>query len=198
METDEKLRAGICVHFFNEASIKGKLQLSHYEFDSGIHYHTAYGLIGDESDPIYVVFAMPHKSDDIYLMITDGDPSLVAGQLAALQKYNEEAEHVCLYHTVPTKSDVFNTNDWIAFLTIRPCTIITTFKDDAEIGDRNFRFRLVIPINAEERKLKMESGIEALMDLFEETKRDVITFEQPEHNKGMQSDRQKATPFVGG
>lgn len=192
METDEKLRARICIHFFNEASIKGKLQLSHYEFGSGIHYHTAYGLIGDESDLIYMVFALPNKSDDIYLMITDGDPGLVAGQLAALQKYNEEKEHICLYHTVPTTNEVFKVNDWVALLTIRPCTVISTFEDNTEIDGRNFRFRLVIPINKDEKKLKMESGIESLMDLFEETERDVITFEQPKHNKYMQTDQPKA------
>jgi hypothetical protein len=178
VDLNEKLRAGICVHFFENASIKGNLQLNSYYFESDIQYHTAYGLIGDKSDPIQIVFAMPNKSDDVYFMVTDGDPETVAGELAGIQQYNEENEHICLFHTVPTTNKVFAKNKWAAFLTVLPCTVLDDFEDVKTISDRNIRFRLVMPITSEESELKIKSGIDSLMDMFEESDRDIISFVQ--------------------
>ncbi|MCP4492730.1 MAG: suppressor of fused domain protein [Gammaproteobacteria bacterium] len=178
MENNERLRAGISMHMFENASIKGSLSLSHYEFGSGKKYHTAYGLIGDDADPIQAVFSMPNDSSDVYMMISDGDPEVISEVLAGIQNYNEEKEHVCLFHTVPTLNDTFVTKGWNALLILLPCTVLDNFEDNKEIDGRNINFRLVMPITNIERQYKIDNDIEALLDQFEDNDRDIISFVQ--------------------
>ena len=174
----EKLRAGICLHMFENLDVKGDLQLNHVEFDSGSKYHTAYGEIGSPEDPISIIFSMPNDSDDVYMMVSDGDPSKLYAQLASIQQYNEEEAHICIDHTVPTNNEYIRNAGWAAFVMLYPSTTFEDFKYTNIILDRKLRFCQVVPITEEERQFKMSKGIEALLNKFTEENRDVITFEK--------------------
>jgi len=178
LEEMEKLRAGICLHIFESLNVKGDLQLNHVEYNSGSKYHTAYGEIGSPEDPISIIFSMPNDSDDVYMMVSDGDPSKLYGQLASIQQYNEEVGHVCIDHTVPTNNEYIRSVGWSAFIMLYPSTTFDDFKYTNIILDRKLRFCQVVPITEEERQFTMSNGIDALLTKFADENRDVITFEK--------------------
>jgi hypothetical protein len=175
---DEKFRAGIYVHLFDKLRVNGKLTLKHFEYESGKKYHTAYGMITEPSDPIYLIVATPNVSDDVYVMMTDGDPSKLSGELAGIQQYNEEREHICLDHTVPTENQYLVSNGWSSFLTLVPETAHDSLPSAKEVRGRSLKFRLVVPITESERELKIKNGITSLLDHFDKTERDTISFVQ--------------------
>jgi hypothetical protein len=178
LEQMEKLRAGICLHFFESLNVKGDLQLNYVEYDNGSKFHTAYGEIGTPEDSISIIFSMPNESDDVYMMVSDGDPSKLYGQLASIQQYNEEEAHVCIDHTVPTDNEYLRSVGWAAFVMLYPSTTFDDFEYTNVILDRKLRFCQVVPITEEERQLKMSNGIDALLSKFTDENRDVITFDQ--------------------
>jgi len=155
-------------------AMDSKSPLQAYEFPGG--FRSGHVLIGDDSDPIYVVFSFPNKSDDCYVMITDGDPKELAKQMAALQEYNENTAHLCNGHTVPTDCRYLNESGWHAYLVTSPTITFGDFPLSHIVGNREISFHLALPISSEERMLKMESGLEALFDKFSDIERDTITF----------------------
>jgi hypothetical protein len=111
-------------------------------------------------------------------MMTDGDPKMLSRELAGIQQYNEEKEHVCLDHTVPTENEYLLDSGWAAYVILVPETVHKSLTSTEEIKGLTLRFRLVVPITENERQMKMASDIESLLDNFDETKRDIISFEQ--------------------
>ena len=175
---DERFRAAIYVHLFRKLNAKGDISIQEYAYESGKKYFTAYGLITDSSDSIYLIVAAPNISDDVYLMLTDGDPKLLSRELAGIQQYNEEKAHVCLDHTIPSEGEYLNDNGWSAYVILVPETVHRSLSSTGEIHGATVKFRLVVPITENERQMKMASDIEALLEHFDETGRDIISFAQ--------------------
>ena len=153
-----------------------KSPMKGYEFLDG--FRSGHVLVGDESDPIYAIFSFPNKSDDCYIMISDGDPEELAKEMSALQNYNEITAHLCKNHTVPTESKYLNEAGWQAYLVTSPKITFGDFPANHIVDNREIRFHLALPISDKERMLKMESGIESLFDFFSGNQRDTITFHQ--------------------
>ncbi|MDP5142194.1 suppressor of fused domain protein [Rheinheimera baltica] len=156
--------------------------LSGHEYSDG--YRSGHLQVGDDSDPIQVVFSFPRESDDCYLMITDGDPEKLAKEMAALQEYNENEAHLCKGHTVPTDSAYLNDAGWNSYLITTPRFSYADFPLNHEIDGREIRFHLALPLTNMEREIKMKDGLETLLDQFERINRDTITFNQS-HNKAL-------------
>ena len=156
--------------------------LNGHEYSDG--FRSGHILVGDDSDPIHVVFSFPRESDDCYLMITDGDPHRLAKEMAALQEYNERKAHLCKGHTVPTENKYLNDAGWASYLITTPRFSYADFPLSKEIDGREVRFHLALPLTPEERSIKMKDGLNCLVDEFERVNRDTITFNQS-HNKAL-------------
>lgn len=156
--------------------------LSGHEYSDG--FRSGHILVGDDSDPIQVVFSFPRESDDCYLMITDGDAECLAKEMAALQEYNEREAHLCKGHTVPTENSYLNDVGWNSFLITTPRFSYSDFPLSQEIDGREVRFHLALPLTQDERSIKVKDGLDALIDEFERINRDTITFDQS-HNKAL-------------
>ena len=147
-----------------------------YEYSDG--FRSGHVLLGDDSDPVQVVFSFPRESNDCYLMITDGDPKQLAREMAALQEYNENEAHLCKGHTVPTKNSYLNDAGWNSYLITTPRFSYADFPLSNDIDGREIRFHLALPLTHREKELKMREGLECLIDQFERINRDTITFNQ--------------------
>ncbi|NVJ51545.1 MAG: suppressor of fused domain protein [Gammaproteobacteria bacterium] len=177
-----KFETGLYLYIANTFGTDANLQ-SH-EYSDG--YRSGNVLIGDKSDPIQVIFSFPQKSDDCYLMITDGDPEELAKEVAALQEYNENNTHLCKDHTVPTENRYLNNAGWYSYLITSPRISYSDFSPLHKIGDREIRFHLALPLTQQEREIKMNNGINSLIEQFAAKNRDTISFNQP-HNKAKQA-----------
>ena len=182
-----KFESGLYVHIANTMS--SEANLNGHEYDDG--FRSGNLLVGDDSDPIQIVFSFPRESDDCYLMITDGDPEELAKEMAALQEYNEKVAHLCKDHTVPTENQYLNNAGWNSYLITTPHFSYEDFPLTHEIDGREVRFHLALPITQREREIKMNNGLDSLIDDFEAQNRDTITFNQS-HNKSF-----KPTPESG-
>ena len=150
--------------------------LNGHEYSEG--FRSGYVLLGDKSVPITVVFSFPKESDDCYLMITDGDPNILAKEMAALQDYNENEAHLSNGHTVPTENSYLNDAGWYSYLITSPRYSYADFPLTHKIEGREIRFHLALPLTVREKDLKMEKGLESLIGEFEKNSRDTITFNQ--------------------
>lgn len=154
-----------------------------FDSDSNLHgheysdgYRSGNVLIGHEPDPIHVIFSFPNNSDDCYIMISDGDPDQLAKEVAALQEYNDTVAHLCKNHTVPTESEYLNNSGWFSYLITTPKITYSDFPNSLQINGREIRFHLALPLTEVERDIKINNGIEALLDKFEDSNRDTISF----------------------
>lgn len=179
-----KFESGLYLCIAN--AMESEADLRGHEYSDG--YRSGHILVGDDSDPIYVVFSFPRESDDCYLMITDGDPECLAKEVAALQEFNEKDAHLCKGHTVPTKNNYLNSVGWSSYLITTPHFSYEDFPLTKNIDGRNIRFHLALPLTDSEREIKINDGLDSLIDYFENCNRDTITFSQS-HNKSKQSER---------
>lgn len=153
-----------------------KENLKGHEYDD--EFRAFHVLVGDETDPINIVFSSPKNSNDCYVMITDGDPEKLAREVAALQEYNENNAHLCNGHTVPTDNPYLNKVGWSSYLITTPKITYAKFPSIHKIESREIRFHLALPITSNERAHKIEHGLEKLFDNFENSNRDTITYQQ--------------------
>jgi hypothetical protein len=164
--------------FYDTLPIKGDLSFREYNLSGEGLYKAGFGMLGDDNDPIQVVFSIPKDSDDLYFIISDGNPDELAGEIASLQKYNEKIAHLCMNHTVPTECDYVKGSGWFGYLISSPKVTWNEFPMTSKLLDRNIRFRLVMPISESDRIIKTESGVDALMDKYDEQKRELFTFKK--------------------
>jgi len=160
--------------FYKSLPIKGNISFNEYEDG----YRAGIGMIGDGTDPIQVVFSIPKCSDDLYLIISDGDPEELSKEVSSLQSYNENTSHLCVEHTVPTQNKYVKESGWCAYLISRPEVTYKGFPDTKDISGRNIRFHLVMPIAEGDRKLKIEKGIDQLMEKYGDEGRELFTFKR--------------------
>ena len=162
----------LVVFMFEVMKVNGSVE--YYEYEGG--YKAATLLVGDEKDPLHLIFSFPNESDDCYLMLSDGNPRELAKLMASLQEYNEGEAHLCTGHTVPSESKYMEESGWAAFLLSSPQITYSSFPELNIFSGRKIMFHMAIPITEEERELKISSGLDALIDEFEEKERDVVTF----------------------
>ena len=154
--------------------MKTESDLEWFEFPDG--YKAGSIFIGDEADPIYINYSFPNKLNDCYLCISDGSHKDLASQMASLQQYNENEAHLCHNHTVPTDDKYLNENGWYSYLITTPQISYSKFPENTEIQGRNIVFRLALPLSKNEKSIKIDQGINALMDYFQKIERDTISF----------------------
>lgn len=145
-------------------------------FEIENQYRAGYFEVGDEDDPINLVFSFPKESNDCYLMFTDGDPKKISLELASIQTYNENTAHLCYMHTVKTDSAYFKENGWKAFLITTPAMALDEIPNFTSIDNKDISFRLLVLLDENQYRLKLECGYDALLDYFEETGKDIVAF----------------------
>ena len=162
------------MYLFLAESMGSEETLAAYEFEGGVR--AGYFQVGDERDPINLVFSFPKNARDCYLMATDGDPYELCKEMSALQEYNESTAHLCNTHTVKTESQYMERAGWVAYLITTPAVLTSDLPNSADIAGEKVRFHLAIPLCKEEYEIKLANDNDALMEYFENTRRDIVAF----------------------
>ncbi len=162
------------IYLFLAESMGSEETLSAYEFEGG--FRAGYFQVGDERDPIDLVFSFPKNGRDCYLMATDGDPYELCKEMSALQEYNESTAHLCSTHTVKTNSQYMDRAGWVAYLITTPAVLTSDLPNSADITGEIVRFHLAIPLCKEEYEIKLANDNDTLMEYFEKTRRDIVAF----------------------
>lgn len=165
--------------FYRFLPINGDISISNIDFQNGRSYLIGVGMLGDESDPIKVVFSIPRKGEDSYFIICDGDSSELSREMAGLQKHNEEIAHLCLHHTIPTENVYVRNAGWSAYLISLPNVTWRDFPRRANLPERVVQFWLAMPISDADRQIKIELRVDALMEKYQNEGRQLFTFNRP-------------------
>lgn len=148
-----------------------------FDYGGGDKISVASSRIGEGDDYLTIYAAFPNREKDVYLMFSDGEQNELMEELGGIQHYNENKEHLCLFHTVPTERPYFKRWGWSRHIIVRPLTILDKFPDSCIVDELEYRLRLVLPISEDEFKAKNSVGMDGLFELFENKDRDLITFE---------------------
>ncbi|WP_029652249.1 hypothetical protein [Marinobacter daepoensis] len=165
--------------FYRLLPIKGDISVSKIDFQNGRSYLVGVGMLGDESDPIKVVFSIPRKGGESYFIICDGDGSELSREIAGLQKHNEEIARLFLHHTIPTENAYVKNAGWSGYLISLPNVAWTDFPRSANLQEREVKFWLAMPISDADRQIKIELGVDALMEKYQNEGRQLFTFNRP-------------------
>ncbi|MCL1112642.1 suppressor of fused domain protein [Shewanella basaltis] len=163
------------LYLYLSEALGSEKPLQAFEIPNG--YRAGYFQVGEDKDPINLIFSFPLESDDCYLTFSDGDAKKISLELASVQSYNEQTAHLCSMHTVKTQNSYFNDHNWIALLITIPAMALDDLPSIETVGNRELRFHLVVPLNETHYGIKLENGYDALLDYFENTNRDIVAFD---------------------
>lgn len=168
----------VIAFFYKVLPIKGDISISEICCENGRSYLAGIGMLGDESDPIKVVFSIPKKGEESFFIICDGDSNELSREIAGLQKHNEEVAHLCLHHTISTDNEYVKNAGWAGYLISSPNVTWKDFPRSANLPEREVRFWLAMPISDADRQIKIELGVDALMDKYQKEGRELFTFKR--------------------
>lgn len=162
--------------FYDVVSIKGDVSFREYELAGSGVFRAGFGLVGDENNLIQVVFSIPQDSNDVYFIISDGDPDELAAEMAALQKHHEKVAQLDFDQALATTCNYVKDSGWFGYLISSPLVTWQDFPLSEKIDDRDMKFHLAIPISNEDNDIKMSRGVDALMDKYEAQERVLFSF----------------------
>ena len=178
MELNKK-QSKILSYILSTAKLKPEADIAKYDFDNNFSYRAATSSFVNKDDLIYGVFTLPKENDHVFICVTNGDPFQIGGVLCGLENYLDTKEMLCIGDTVPIVNDYINNAGWKSALLLRVPTILEEFPDSHKFENGyKVYFYLVIFIDSEELEIKKNHGLDALMEVFENNNRDIITFAQ--------------------
>lgn len=174
MEISKK-QAALLKFIFDKFHGVKKIELEDYSFssDPDLFYSSAYAVI----EEFNVVTSLPIESDTSFMCISDAQPSELCKMISGLQHYHEKKSKLEYGHTVPLITNNYVTNHgWYAALILSSDLFLQGFDDDIEIKLPGQKVYLAILISNEEYNIKIEKGMDALLDYFDEIERDITNF----------------------
>ena len=122
---------------------------------------------------INVIFTLQSCSNNIFLTVSDGDPEKVSHLLAQLERYDSEG-NLCFGEKYRNRNEYLSTKKRYGLVLIRPKKLpFLNYLPDGMDGD--VCFFLVVFLSEMEYRIKLEKGLDALIDLFEENDKDLIS-----------------------
>lgn len=173
----DRLQGAIAAYVMERSPCEPSLQLRSFSFD-GVSRMVGHSTIRAANATESLFVTLPREAgSDVFLAVSDGPPRLVGGALAGLEEYSAENGHLGLGDTVPLDVQEIRDRGWSAFLLLRVMTLIDGFPDGETLGGQRSNFFLAVFLRPAELDLKRRKGLDALLDHFESTARDITIFD---------------------
>jgi len=173
----KNLNAKIANFFLELPTLDDECELFAIEDDRNV-YRQGMVKVNTENE-INVSFSFPHLSDseNVYVIASEGEPSLVRRLIANIQQLDNDSD-VKLGNI-----QIFNSADLesigivgVILLPIEVSNLLCDLPDRFEYDCKDYKFLLVVPLSTKEHEVWKSDGHDALMDFFEETNKDLISF----------------------
>jgi len=150
-----------------------------FEGSSGKWRHQAVALARDDAN-IACVFSLPTESRNIYVTVSDGDRTVIRRVLATLEDTEAESS-VVLGNVLLLDAPELRERDIVGVILLPPnlSGVLRHLPLDITVGSAPYRFLLVVFLSKREHEVWKAEGHDALMDLFDSTDKDLITFGVP-------------------
>lgn len=136
----------------------------------------------EDEEEIYGIFSLPAGgANDIFLTITDGDPSKIADLVARLV-YASSTEEMEFGHTLMFDKDPYLASAGrvgVVLLRIDAISALSEISDKVNLDRRQYSTHLVVFLDEDEYRIKQEKGLVALLDDMESKQRDLVRFIAP-------------------
>lgn len=136
-------------------------------------------LSGDES--AWFVFSLPTGSGPILVAPSDDAPKEVGRLLAALEEHYESSSSARAGHLLRNADSFLQARDRAGTILLSPKTLgpLVNLGAKEELGSQTRDVYIVLFLNSWEMAYAETKGIDALMDIFEETSRDIFSVKAP-------------------
>lgn len=121
--------------------------------------------------------SLPKSTKCSFICISDADRSEIAKVVASIQSYHEKKHKLGIGHTIPlTKNEYASKHSWYAALILSVDTLVDGFDETLEGELPEYKFYLVCFISGKEYQIKIEKGLNALLDDFEAEGKNIVSF----------------------
>jgi hypothetical protein len=129
----------------------------------------------DES--IKLIFTLGTLSNHVFVTVTDGDVSHIADVLAELEEYDATKAALCLGNTYRSPNEYLKKHDLVGTVMLRADTlpILQPLAGSISIEEVTTDFLYVAFLSEAEYTCKIDRGLNALLDLFEAERKDLIS-----------------------
>ena len=145
------------------------------ENDGTTHYQ---GVVSSTVDPAQrAIFSIPVDSHNVYITLTEGDPSTIRRAMATI----EETEHetgVRLGNVLLLDASELRERQirGVIFLPVKVSRVLRYLPEAIEVGGSRFPVLLVVFLRDHEHEVWRRDGHDMLMKLFSETDKDLVAF----------------------
>jgi len=129
----------------------------------------------------WFVFSLPAGSGPLLVAPSDDAPREVGRLLAALDEHYESVPTVSTGHLLRNSDSFLQARDRAGSVLLSPRTLgpLATLREREEIGSTVRDVYLVLFLSNWEMTYAETKGIDALVDVFEETRRDIFSVKAP-------------------
>ncbi len=179
----EKVQAEIISRVLNNQHIADECENYHSEFGSNNQQYFQSVSRIEPDDDLFVIFATPTKTKSVFITVSDGDKKLIRRVLSNLEEMELEGKSFN-YRSVIRFEDAELKKNAICAVAILPLSvsgILCDLEESFVIGSNEYIFRLVVFLSEKEYSLWKDHGFDSLMSYFDETDKDLLTFNQNPH-----------------
>jgi hypothetical protein len=175
-----ELQKAIGAFLIERVPALGAAQLLEFALAGGsARYRAAHTLVGDPAEQVRVVYSIPQLTNHVFFALTLGQPMDVASLLANLEEYEHDKKSALVHgEVVITPHDPFwngkHAPHAIILLLVDVADDLVAIPGNADIGGQQITFSLAVPLSKEETDHLARFGHDALIDLFQETGKELF------------------------
>lgn len=134
----------------------------------------------EPDDDLFVTFNIPTQTHSIFITVSDGDTDLIRRVLSNLEQIEFEVKPNKVADVVAFDDSRLHEQGIVAvvLLPLSVSGVLCDLEESFVADDQNYTFRLVTFLSRKEYGLWRQFGIDALMSYFDETQKDLLTFDQ--------------------
>jgi len=178
---NEQVKAEVVYRVLDNEHIKDNCEFIDTEFhdDDNIYIQAKAGIIPDND--LFIYFSIPQNTPNIFITISDGDSDLVQKIIGNVeQKDVKNPSYFTKKKVVRYENQELNRRGvfGIVLLPLSVSGILDSMEETFEFANKEYSFQLVTMLSKTEIELWEKDGFENLMEFFDSTDKDLLSFEQ--------------------
>jgi hypothetical protein len=178
-ELDTKTRGTVVHAVLSGGPFRDECRLVSFESQSGRRHYQGIALSKHEAG-VACVFSLPTVGHNIYVTVTAADQMVVRRVLADLEE-TEADSSVSLGNVLLLKAPELLAANIVGVLLLLPATsnMLNHLPLDLKVGEKGYRFLLVVFLTREEHGIWRTQGHDALMDFYSRSGKDLVACGDP-------------------
>lgn len=178
---NERIKAEVVCRVLDNEHIKDSCEFIDTEFnnDDNIYVQAKAGITPDND--LFVYFSIPKNTSNIFITVSDGDSDLVQKIIGNVeQKDVKNPSYFTKRNVVRYENQELNKHGvfGIVLLPLSVSGILDSMEEVFEFANKEYSFHLVTMLSKTEIELWEKDGFESLMEFFDSSEKDLLSFEQ--------------------